>query len=189
MATFPAVEPSYPVVKTSKPNIRTVRFADGFEKRFTFGLSKNQNPKIYDLEWNNITELEADTIESFLDARAIDGASFTYTPPNEGFTKTGTYSQSGIIVTNTVINHGLVVGDVITIDYTTGSAVDGTFTVATTATINTFTVIAAANATNTGNVTFTLSGAKQFKCLTWSKNMSYSNLAKIKATFTQVFEP
>tara|TARA_R100000655_G_scaffold107561_1_gene158156 strand:+ start:245 stop:589 length:345 start_codon:yes stop_codon:yes gene_type:complete len=81
MATFPSIEPSFPVRKISKPNIRTVKFGDGYEQRFLFGL--NQNPKVFNLTWKHITETDSDTIETFLDARAVDGASFTYTPPNE----------------------------------------------------------------------------------------------------------
>tara|TARA_B100001564_G_scaffold356745_2_gene371547 strand:- start:278 stop:847 length:570 start_codon:yes stop_codon:yes gene_type:complete len=189
MATFPSIEPSYSLTKQSKPNVKTIKFADGYEKRITFGLATNQNPKIYNLQWNNITELESDVIESFLDQRVVDGASFTYEPPNEGFIKTGTYSQSSSVVTITIANHGLVVGNIVTIDYTSGSAVDGTFTVATTANLNIFTVNAASAATNTGNVSVTLSGASQFKCESWTKTMNYGNLADIKATFIQVFEP
>ena len=81
MATFPSIEPSFPVRKISKPNTRTVKLGDGYEHRLLFGL--NQNPKVFNLTWKNITENDSDTIETFLDARAVDGASFTYTPPNE----------------------------------------------------------------------------------------------------------
>ena len=114
MAVFPSIEPSYPVKKTSKPNTRTVTFGDGYEHRLLFGL--NQNPKQFSLTWTNLTEADSDTIETFLDARAVDGESFTYTPPNE-------------------------------------------------------------------------SSAMEFKCPQWSKDMNYSNLATITATFVQVFEP
>tara|TARA_Y100000401_G_scaffold100870_1_gene90018 strand:+ start:68 stop:421 length:354 start_codon:yes stop_codon:yes gene_type:complete len=116
MATFPAVEASYGLQKQSAPLTRTVRFADGYEHRLVFGLPQNQNPKIYELTWNNITEAESDTIETFLDARANDSASFTYSPPREA-------------------------------------------------------------------------SSYQFVCETWSKTINYSNLATIKATFRQVFEP
>ena len=81
MANFPSIEPSFPVRKLSKPNTRTVKFSDGYEHRLLFGL--NQNPKIFNLTWKNISETDSDTIETFLDARAVDSASFTYTPPNE----------------------------------------------------------------------------------------------------------
>jgi phage-related protein len=83
MATFPSIEPSFPVRKSSKPKINTVKFQDGYEHRILFGLPAHQNPKIFNLTFKNISETDSDTIETFLDARAEDGASFTYTPPNE----------------------------------------------------------------------------------------------------------
>jgi len=81
MATFPSIEPSYPVKKSSNPRTRTVTFGDGYEHRLLFGL--NQNPKEFSLVWKDLSETDSDTIETFLDARAVDGDSFTYTPPNE----------------------------------------------------------------------------------------------------------
>ena len=81
MATFPSIKPTYGQQKISAPLTRTVRFADGYEHRILFGL--NQNPKVFSLTWKNLTETDSDTIETFLDVRAVDGASFTYTPPNE----------------------------------------------------------------------------------------------------------
>lgn len=81
MATFPSITPTYGVQKSSAPNTRTVRFGDGYEHRFTFGL--NQNPKAYNLTFE-VSEADADTIETFLDARAADSDSFDFTPPGEG---------------------------------------------------------------------------------------------------------
>lgn len=81
MATFPAITPAYGAQKTSQPKMRKAQFGDGYEQRVRFGL--NQNPKVWNLTWNNITEANADTIEAFLDARADDGASFDWTPPGE----------------------------------------------------------------------------------------------------------
>jgi len=80
MATFPAITASYGAQKSSKPKMRMTQFGDGYEQRTTFGL--NQNPKEWSLTWQNITEANADTIEAFLDARAADGASFDWTPPD-----------------------------------------------------------------------------------------------------------
>ena len=80
MATFPSIKPTYGVQKRSEPNIRTIQFGDGYEQRTTFGL--NQNPKIFNLTFE-VSETDADTIETFLDARAVDNASFTFTPPGE----------------------------------------------------------------------------------------------------------
>ena len=81
---FPTTpQPSFSVRKKSKPKIRSVRFADGFEQRIFFGLAQHQNPKIFNFNWNNITETESDALELFLDARAEDGKSFTYQPLGE----------------------------------------------------------------------------------------------------------
>lgn len=80
MADFPDFDPAPGLTKTSAPSVRKVQFGDGFETRLTFGL--NQNPKTYNLTFN-VSESESDTIEAFLDARAADNASFTYTPPGE----------------------------------------------------------------------------------------------------------
>jgi len=77
--TFPSIAPDYGAQKSSEPNIKVVRFNDGYEKRLSFGL--NQNPKSWTLSFENITEAESDTIEAFLDARAKDAASFSWTPP------------------------------------------------------------------------------------------------------------
>ena len=83
MATFPSIEASYGVTKRSAPKTRVVRFADGYEQRIQLGLSEHKNGKVYSLAWNNITETDSDTIETFLDSRAEDRASFDYTPPGE----------------------------------------------------------------------------------------------------------
>ena len=80
MATFPSITPTYGVQKRSKPNSKTVKLGDGYEHRLLFGL--NQNPKIFNLTFE-VSETDADTIETFLDARAVDSASFTFTPPGE----------------------------------------------------------------------------------------------------------
>ena len=82
MATFPTIVPRYGQRKTSRPNIRTVRFADGYEHRIMLGLAAHQNPKEYTFTFE-VREAEADVIEQFLDARALDRESFTFTPPGE----------------------------------------------------------------------------------------------------------
>ena len=82
MATFPDIKPSYGQRKSSKPKTRTIRFADGYEHRILFGLAQHQNPKEYSFTFD-VSETDADTIEKFLDARANDSDSFTFTPPGE----------------------------------------------------------------------------------------------------------
>ena len=80
MATFPSITPTYGLQKRSSPVVRTVRFGDGYEQRTSLGL--NQNPKVYTLTFE-VSETDSDTIETFLDARAADNASFDFTPPGE----------------------------------------------------------------------------------------------------------
>ena len=80
MATFPSITPTYGVRKQNRPNTRRVVFGDGYEARLLFGL--NQNPKSFSLTFE-VSETDADTIETFLDARAADSESFDFTPPGE----------------------------------------------------------------------------------------------------------
>ena len=188
MADFPSISPTYGMRKKSTPRVRVSKLGDGYEFRALFGLPFSQDPKVYDLTFN-VSETEADVIEAFLRSRVNDQASFTFTPPAEGFTKTGTYSQSGTTVTISITSHGVAIGDILTIDYTSGSATDGTFAVASVTSDDAFTVTAAASATNSGNVSITLSGAGQFVCDSWSKQIPYNNRAIITTTFREVFEP
>tara|TARA_R100001460_G_scaffold26635_2_gene53945 strand:- start:750 stop:1100 length:351 start_codon:yes stop_codon:yes gene_type:complete len=83
MATFPSITPTYSgFTKTNQPRVRTIKFQDGFEHRIVFGLAQHQNPKVYNLSFN-VSETDSDTIETFLDARALDQASFDFTAPGE----------------------------------------------------------------------------------------------------------
>jgi phage-related protein len=78
MATFPSIAPTYGAQKTSQPSVRKVQFGDGYSQRLVFGL--NQNPKTWSLTWE-VSESDADTIETFLDARG-GAESFDWTPPD-----------------------------------------------------------------------------------------------------------
>ena len=190
MATFPSFTPTYVgYSKKSAPVKRLIRFADGYEHRVLFGLASHQNPKTFSVQFNE-SEEDADVIEAFLDSRANDQESFTFTPPGEGISKTGTYSQSSsTTITVTITNHGIAINETVTLDFTSGSATDGTFIVATAADQNTFTVTASSSGTNSGNVTATVSGAKKFVCESWTKSIPYNNRAKLSCTFREVFEP
>ena len=192
MATFPSIQPSFGLRKQSKPKFKVSKLGDGYEFRALYGLPFSQDPKEYNLIFQNITEEESDVIEAFLRSRVNDQASFTFTPPAEGFTKTGTYSQSGTTVTISITSHGVAIGDVLTIDYTStasGSPTNGTFAVASVTNDNVFTVTAASPATDSGTVSITLSGAGQFVCDSWTKTIPYNNRATINCTFREVFEP
>tara|TARA_R100000005_G_scaffold31712_1_gene14305 strand:+ start:2865 stop:3248 length:384 start_codon:yes stop_codon:yes gene_type:complete len=107
-------DPDYGARKASKPNVRTVRFGDGYQQRLTLGL--NQNPKTWTLKWENRSEADADAIERFFDRRADDNTSFSWTSPDED-------------------------------------------------------------------------DPSKYICLEWSKDLPYSNLATISATFQEVYEP
>ena len=79
MATFPSINPTYGLQKTSAPNVRIAQFGSGYSQRSTFGI--NQNPKSYSLTFE-VSETDADTIEAFLDARG-GVENFDFTPPGE----------------------------------------------------------------------------------------------------------
>ena len=79
MATFPSITPTYGTRKTNNPIVKTTQFGDGYQQRVQFGL--NQNPKVFSLTFN-VSETDADTIETFLDARG-GTESFDFTPPGE----------------------------------------------------------------------------------------------------------
>ena len=95
MATFPSIEPSYGFTKQQRPLKQVVKLGDGYEQRLTIGL--NQNPFILTLAFNNITETDADTIETFLDARANDSDSFDFA---EGFLPEETASNFKFVCEN-----------------------------------------------------------------------------------------
>ena len=82
--TFPSIEPVYGVTKSIKPFVSRARFQDGYEQVIKFGL--NINPKVYNLRFENITEAQSDTIETFLDARIADGDYFNWQAPDEAST-------------------------------------------------------------------------------------------------------
>jgi len=198
MATFPSIQPTYGMRKQSKPKIRVTSLGDGYEFRALYGLPLSQDPKVYDLTFN-VSETNADVIEAFLRSRVADQASFTFTPPAEGFSaKTGTFVQSdgsgaeGTIITITFANHGVAIGDVLTVDFSSGPT-DGSYVVASSADANTFTLTSttadSALVTVATNVNFTLSGAGQYVCDSWTKTIPYNNRAIINCSFREVFEP
>lgn len=66
---------------------------------------------------------------------------------------TGTYSQSGTTVTVTVANHKHKVGQSVYTDITSGSGVDGLYTITEVPDANTFKYIAGTSLTTSGNIT------------------------------------
>lgn len=65
----------------------------------------------------------------------------------------GTYSRTGTTVTVTATAHALQVGHVVNLDFTSGTATDGEFTVTTVADANTFTITHGTSGSTSGNVT------------------------------------
>jgi hypothetical protein len=64
----------------------------------------------------------------------------------------GTYSRTGTLITVTMTAHGMTTGQLVTLDFTTGTATDGAYTVTVTG-VNEFTVVDAASGSTSGNVT------------------------------------
>lgn len=79
MTFFPDFLPEYSSSKKSEPRVRTTLFGDGYEQRIAIGLKFN--PKEYSLSFN-LSEEDADTVEAFLDARALNAESFEWAPPD-----------------------------------------------------------------------------------------------------------
>ena len=79
MATFPSINPTYGASKRSRPTVRNVQFGDGYSSRIRYGL--NTDLKTWSLQFE-VSETDADTIETFLEARG--GAEhFDWSPPDE----------------------------------------------------------------------------------------------------------
>ena len=90
---------------------------------------------------------------------------------------TGTYSQSGTTVTVTASNHGLIAGNQVYADATTGTAVDGTYTVTTVTSSSVFTYTAGTSLTTSGNITLrrnTIRGSGNVSSVTDSGIGQYS---------------
>jgi len=66
-------------------------------------------------------------------------------------TKTGTYNRVGTTVTVTITAHGFSTGNVLAIDFTSGTALDGNYTITSTG-ANTFTLTTVASGSTSGNV-------------------------------------
>jgi hypothetical protein len=94
-----------------------------------------------------------------INAGAAHGLRTGNTITISGFTFiSGTYNQAGTSTITVTINaHGLANGASVTLDFTSGTAVDGTFIISN-VTTNTFDIIVTTVATTSGNVNFDLRG-------------------------------
>jgi hypothetical protein len=98
----------------------------------------------YSRDAGNVVTLTTSAAHGLRSGASVTVSGFTYVA--------GTYNQAGTTtITVTINNHGLANGASVTLDFTSGAAVDGTFTVSN-VTTNTFDVIAAASATTSGDV-------------------------------------
>ena len=77
------LSPNYGVSISHRPVQKIQRYADGYEHRLNFGVAAHQNPRTVNLQFNDITEAESDSLIAFLVARSLDNASFDFTPPGE----------------------------------------------------------------------------------------------------------
>ena len=93
---------------------------------------------------SNTATIVTSTAHGLRTGNSISVSRFTY--------RTGTYNQAGsTTVTVTINNHGLVNGASVVLDFTSGSATDGTYVVTNAAT-NTFDVVVSTSATTSGDV-------------------------------------
>ena len=74
MATFPSISPQYSTQEVVNQENITVKLGDGFEQRLVFGLPANKRLITLSLSFN-LTKTDADTIDTFLNARFDDQAS------------------------------------------------------------------------------------------------------------------
>ena len=80
MPTFPDIEANYGASKQAQPNVRVAEFGSGYSQRATFGI--NQDKKVWQLQWQNRSATDTNTIEDFLEARA-GVESFDWSPPDD----------------------------------------------------------------------------------------------------------
>ena len=99
---------------------------------------------------NPTTELQQLTNKSIIELYSVE------LKPDVHFQKTaqtGTYSQSGTTITISATGHGMPVGTIVVLDFTTGNAGDGVYTIQTEST-NEFTVTSTVSQSTSGDVSF-----------------------------------
>ena len=100
---------------------------------------------------NPVPELQQLTNKSIIELFSVElKADVHYTK----VAKTATYSQSGTTITITLNSHGFSAGLILSLDFTSGNATDGIYTIQTVPDANTFTVTATASQSTSGNVSF-----------------------------------
>ena len=142
---------------------------------FTYYLMPSTTTAAYEEEFDYGTLLAGTKVSATLTSSTVAGST-TVTPTIRvrGTSSTSaTYSQSTTTITITSTAHGLAVGDYVFLDFTSGTATDGTYVVATAA-ANSFTVTSATSATTSGNVS-------------WIKWTTYAGLSEVFVTQFRYF--
>jgi hypothetical protein len=107
-----------------------------------------------DVDYLSTLATAGTTLDGLDSAYNVTAGSFvvakSYTIRSLG-TKTGTYSRTGTTVTVTITAHGFSTGNVLAIDFTSGTALDGNYTITSTG-ANTFTLTTVASGSTSGNV-------------------------------------
>lgn len=149
---------------------------DQINAGYAYYLMPTTTTAYYEEEFDTGALLSGTKILSTLSSTNVSGTT-TATPTlrTRGTTSTAaTYSQTGTTTITVTSNaHGLIANDRVWLDFTSGTAVDGTYIVVTAAT-NTFTVTAASAATTSGNVN-------------WIKWNTYASVNEIYATSFRYF--
>ena len=101
-------------------------------------------------------------------------------------TRAGTYERSGTTVTITSANHGLEVDEEITIDFTSGGAADGTYTVVSATDADTLTVTTSASGTIASGSNLTISQTKF--AIVSSFSLSHEIKCSVDGVVTTAFE-
>lgn len=148
---------------------------DQINAGYTYYLMPSTTTAAYEEEFDYGTVLAGTKVSATLTSSNVVGTT-TITPTIRvrGTTSTSaTYSQTTTTITVTSTAHGLLAGDYVYLDFTSGTATDGTYVVATAA-ANTFTVTSATSATTSGNVS-------------WIKWTSYANSSEVFVTQFRYF--
>lgn len=80
MAAFPSITPAYDSQETINQESERIKLGDGYEQRVVRGLPANKRLITLSLKFR-ISESEANTINTFLNARFDDQDHFTFTAP------------------------------------------------------------------------------------------------------------
>ena len=82
MATFPSITPQFSTQETVTQDSLRIKLGDGYEQRFVSGLPANKRLITLNQTFN-VSTTDADTIDTFLDARFDDQESFDFTIAGE----------------------------------------------------------------------------------------------------------